>query len=32
MRAKKIIQREKWPIPTVDEELEEMNGSTVFQA
>lgn len=29
-RADKTIQREKWPTPTVDEVLEEMNGGTVF--
>ena len=29
-RANKAIQRENLPIPTVDEVLEEMNGSTVF--
>ena len=28
--ANEAIQREKLPIPTVDEVLEEMNGSTVF--
>ena len=28
--ANEGIQREKLPIPTVDEVLEEMNGSTVF--
>ena len=29
-RANEAIQREKLPIPTVNEVLEEMNGSTVF--
>ena len=29
-RANEAIQREKLPIPTVDEVLKEMNGSTVF--
>ena len=29
-RANEAIQREKLPIPTVDEVFEEMNGSTVF--
>ena len=29
-RANEAIQRKKLPIPTVDEVLEEMNGSTVF--
>lgn len=29
-RANEAIQREKLPIPTVDEVLEELNGSTVF--
>ena len=29
-RANEAIEREKLPIPTVDELLEEMNGSTVF--
>ena len=29
-RANEAIKREKLPIPTVDEVLEEMNGSTVF--
>ena len=29
-RANEAIQREKLPISTVDEVLEEMNGSTVF--
>ena len=28
--ANEAIQREKLPIPTVDEVLEEINGSTVF--
>lgn len=28
--ANEAIQREKIPIPTVDEVLEELNGSTVF--
>ena len=29
-RANEAIQREKLPIPTVDEVLEEMNGSKLF--
>ena len=29
-RANETIQREKLPIPTVDEVLEKMNGRTVF--
>ena len=29
-RGNEAIQREKLPIPTVDEVLEEMNGSTVI--
>ena len=29
-RANKAVQREELPITTVDEKLEEMNGSTDF--
>ena len=29
-RANKSIVRERWPIPTVDEVFESLNGSTVF--